>query len=236
MRYGLVMPAAGVGRRFGEDLPKQYQDLCGRAVVEWALAPFLADTRCERLVVAVSARDPHWPRVHERLRAAHDLRVHVVTGGAERADSVRLALAELRTGSDADRWVLVHDAARPCLDAADLDGLLRAGVAHGSGALLATPLADTLKREWNATAAQTIPRSSLWCAQTPQMFRLGALLDALEAARRQGRTPTDESQAMEWLGVQPALVAASAPNPKITTRADLCVARALLGNRTGVAA
>lgn len=261
MRYWLVMPAAGTGRRFGEPVPKQYADLEGRPVIEWALAPFLAEPACEGAIVAIADSDRHWERVRSGLRPAGAAKLHVIQGGSERAESVRLALSDLRGRVDASTWVLVHDAARPCVSAADIQALLAAGLANGEGALLAAPLADTLKRadaeESNVAVGsnvgpgasvaagsslpralsfvnETLPRSGLWCAQTPQMFRLDALLDALEHARGAGRSPTDESQAMEWVGMRPVLVAATNANPKITTRADLDIARALLRARGGV--
>src|ERR1041385_5620706 len=118
MRYWLVMPAAGGGTRFGERVPKQYAALRGRTVIEWALAPFLADGRCSGAVVALASGDKWWPRVAERIPA-----VAVCQGGVERSESVRNALAALNRRAANDDWVLVHDAARPCLPTADLDHL-----------------------------------------------------------------------------------------------------------------
>src|SRR6185369_6375508 len=135
------MPAAGAGTRFGERIPKQYASLRGRSVVEWALAPFLADGRCSGAAVALASGDTWWPKVAERIPA-----VTVCQGGAERSDSVRNALLALNRRAAKDDWVLVHDAGRPCLPAADLDRLITQVDAHPVGGILAQPLADTLKK------------------------------------------------------------------------------------------
>lgn len=216
------MPAAGSGRRFGRELPKQYMPLAGRTVIEWSLAPFLADARCAQVVVAVPAGDESFTR----LPVARDGRVSTVVGGAQRADSVLAALQSIQAPDD--EWVLVHDAARPCVSRAQVDALLEGAAADPVGGLLAVPLADTLKREEAGRVAETPPRDSLWRALTPQMFRLGALRAALQAARDAGRVPTDEAQALEWQGRSPRLVSGSALNLKITTAADLDLAAAIL--------
>jgi 2-C-methyl-D-erythritol 4-phosphate cytidylyltransferase len=236
MRYWLVMPAAGAGQRFGADLPKQYAPLEGRTVIEWALAPFIEDSRCALAVVAVAAADAHWAALSARLagRAAADgtlPQVMSVTGGAQRSLSVRAALAALAGRASAQDWVLVHDAARPCLASADLERLLGALALHPLGGLLAAPAADTLKRARPGAPAEidaTLERAGLWRALTPQMFRYGRLCAALDAAHAGGRFPTDEAQALEWQGGHPALVAASAANIKITGTADLPLAAAIL--------
>ena len=223
MHYWLIMPAAGSGRRFGTQLPKQYAPLLGRTVIEWALQPFTEDTRCRGIVVALAAADPWWPQVAERLSS----QVATVTGGNQRSESVLNGLRALGTRADEADWVLVHDAARPCLPAADLTRLLRDLRDEETGGLLAAPGADTLKYTpalGKTAAERTVDRTGLWRAFTPQMFRFGALRRALEAARDAGRFPTDESQALEWLGARPVLVEGSAANIKVTTAQDLVVA------------
>ena len=216
------MPAAGVGRRFGTERPKQYAILRGRTVIEWALAPFLGDRRCAGAVVALAAHDPYW----EDIAPAG---VIAAPGGAERSHSVRNGLAALSGRAQPDEWVLVHDAARPCLPVRDLDLLLSRLEAHPLGGLLAAPAADTLKRADGAgEVAQTIDRAGLWRALTPQMFRYARLCAALDRAHEARRLPTDEAQALEWLGLRPALVEGSAANIKITSGADLVLAAALL--------
>lgn len=227
MKYWLVMPAAGIGRRFGAECPKQYAPLCGRTVIEWALAPFLPDPRCAGVVVVLAADDPYWKRIVDVPS------VVIARGGAERSHSVRNGLDALAGQVQQDDWVLVHDAARPCLPPADLDRLIEELAAHPLGGLLATPAADTLKR---ANAAfeveQTVDRAGLWRALTPQMFRYGKLCQALDRAHAEGRVPTDEAQAVEWLGERPLLVEGAAANIKITSAADLALAAALLREST----
>ena len=216
------MPAAGVGRRFGTDRPKQYAPLCGRTVIEWALALFLADPRCAGAVVALAGDDPYWAAVAPP-------NVLVAGGGEERSHSVRNGLAALGERAKSDDWVLVHDAARPCLPRSDLDRLLTELAAHPVGGLLATPASDTLKRsDASRDVQQTVDRAGLWRALTPQMFRYGRLCEALDRAHAGGRIPTDEAQAIEWLGDRPKLVEGAAANLKITSAADLAIAAALL--------
>jgi 2-C-methyl-D-erythritol 4-phosphate cytidylyltransferase/2-C-methyl-D-erythritol 2,4-cyclodiphosphate synthase len=232
MRYWLVMPAAGSGRRFGGASPKQYATLLGRAVIEWALTPFLGDARCAGIVVAIAPEDAEWVRIAARMAAAP---LTAVLGGTHRSLSVRHALAALASRAAPSDWVLVHDAARPCLQCEDLERLLTQLAAHPLGGLLALPAADTLKRatdgEASARIAATVDRAALWRALTPQMFRYGRLCAALDAAHAAQRFPTDEAQALEWQGEQPLLVGGSATNLKITTGADLQLAAAILRAR-----
>jgi 2-C-methyl-D-erythritol 4-phosphate cytidylyltransferase len=224
MHYWLIVPAAGVGRRLGEQMPKQYLPIHGRTLLEWSLAPFRSDPRCSGTVVALAPSDPYWSTVEKRLG-----NVKVAEGGAQRSHSVRNALAALQEQVDPDDWVLVHDAARPCLPAADLNRLLERLESHPVGGLLAAPAADTLKATGDdLQVVRTVDRSGLWRALTPQMFRYGRLCEALDAAFAAGRLPTDESQAIEWLGDRPQIVAGSAANLKVTSPEDLLVASALL--------
>jgi 2-C-methyl-D-erythritol 4-phosphate cytidylyltransferase len=228
LQYWLIMPAAGSGRRFGAAVPKQYLELAGRAVIEHALEPFLADSRCRGVVVALDSGDQRFGD----LPVTREPRVQCVTGGAQRCDSVRNALAAIE-GADED-WVLVHDAARPCLSRKDLDSLVATLADDPVGGLLATPLSDTLKRgDESHRVTDTPPRESLWRALTPQMFRLRLLREALVAAHAAGREPTDEAQAIEWAGYSPRLVAGRADNLKITSPADLALAAAVLEQGSG---
>jgi len=239
MRYWLVMPAAGSGRRFRERdpappsararelLPKQYAPLLGRTVIEWALAPFVSDARCAAVVVALAPDDRHWQQIAARAGAEKEL--ILAPGGAERAHSVRNGLLALSGRATDNDWVLVHDAARPCLSRTDLDRLLEEGGAHPVGAVLASPVPDTLKAcTDDGLIERTVDRAGLWRALTPQMFRYGALCAARDAAIAAGRSPTDEAQALEWTGAHPLAVRGSAANLKITTTADLAVAAAWL--------
>jgi 2-C-methyl-D-erythritol 4-phosphate cytidylyltransferase len=227
VRYWLVMPAAGAGRRFGERVPKQYAPLHGRTVLEWALAPFISDARCAGVVVVIAPADTWWPKVAERISP-----VIVAPGSAERSESVRSGLQALSRKLQPADWVLVHDAARPCLTDAERDRLLTELADHPVGGLLAQPASDTLKRAGaDQSVEQTVDRLGLWRAATPQMFRYGRLCQALDAAHAAKRYPTDEAQALEWLGDRPRLVECSAGNIKVTTPQDLALAAAVLGAR-----
>jgi 2-C-methyl-D-erythritol 4-phosphate cytidylyltransferase len=232
MRYYLVIPAAGSGRRFAQSLPKQYATLGSSTVIEHALAPFEADPDCAGIVVAVAAGDASWAQIASRRTRV----IETAKGGEQRAHSVRNALRALVGRARDDDWIMVHDAARPCLSSADLQALKRELAAHPVGGLLAVPLADTLKRALEpgtrATHVDaTIDREGLWRAATPQVFRLGMLLRALEAAIDAQRIPTDEAQAIEWSGQRPCLVAGRADNIKVTTAEDLALAGAILAQR-----
>lgn len=227
MRYWLVMPAAGASRRFGEARPKLHRPLAGRTVLDLALQPFLSDERCLGITLVLNVEG----LADAELRARFGRRALLVAGGTRRCDSVLAGLAALSRAAS-DDWVLVHDAARPCLSASDLAALLAAGAEHAVGALLAEPVADTLKRaDANTQSEATVDRSGLWRALTPQMFRHGPLTRALQSALAAGREPTDEAQCMEWQGARPLLVAAQDANIKITNPKDLELAAAILAAR-----
>jgi 2-C-methyl-D-erythritol 4-phosphate cytidylyltransferase len=232
MRYFVVIPAAGSGRRFSSSLPKQYAALGAATVIEHALAPFEKDPDCAGVVVAIAADDPWWPEIAARRSRL----IEGIVGGEQRAHSVRNGLRALASRARDDDWIMVHDAARPCFSDTDLQLLKRELASHPVGGLLAVPLADTLKRALEAGAHVThvdgtIDRDGLWRAATPQVFRCGVLLRALEAALDANRTPTDEAQAIEWSGQRPRLVAGRADNIKVTTADDLALAAAILGAR-----
>ena len=235
MRYFVVIPAAGSGRRFAASVPKQYAPLGGSTVIEHALAPFEADADCAGIVVAVSADDTWWPAIAARRGRL----IETAPGGEQRAHSVRNALRVLAGRARDDDWIMVHDAARPCFTAGDLHALKRELAPHPVGGLLAVPLADTLKRALEpgvhaSHVDETLDRNGLWRAATPQVFRLGVLLRALESALESQRLPTDEAQAIEWTGQRPQLVAGRADNIKVTTADDLALAAAILAARQTV--
>ena len=197
-------------------LPKQYLPLAGRTVLEWSMAPFLARPEFHSIVVALAADDGRW----SSLPLAQDKRILAVTGGAERADSVRAGLAAIAEHAHAHDWVLVHDAARPCLSASDLDQLLATLADDPVGGVLAAPVPDTLKRAGaDGRVDVTVSRTQLWRALTPQMFRYGVLRQALEQSGG-GARMTDESAAVEALGLKPLLVAGRSDNLKITVPDD----------------
>jgi len=220
-RLWAIVPAAGSGRRMQADIPKQYLQLGDRTVLEHSLAALCALEGLAGVVVAVATDDPYWPALQCRLPCP----LFVAPGGAERADSVLNALQELRgQAADAD-WVLVHDAARPCVRAEDLRQLVAALRDDPVGGLLAVPVRDTMKQAADdGRCAATVDRSRLWHALTPQMFRLGALYAALTAARTAGERVTDDAAALEHAGQRPRLVEGHADNIKITRPEDLALA------------
>ena len=228
-RFWVVVPAAGSARRMGAAVPKQYLPLAGRTVIEWSLAPFLAHERAAAVVVVLAEHDQHWAQT----ALAGDARVTTTIGGAERMDSVLAGLRALQSRAAPDDWVLVHDAARPCLSATDLNRLLNELNDDAVGGLLAAPVVDTLKRaDDGGRVSQTVPREKLWRALTPQMFRRDLLQRALDGALARGVAATDEAQAVEALGLQPRLVAGDADNIKITLPEDLPRAERILKSRS----
>ena len=227
----VIVPAAGSSRRMAASgQPKQYLQLAGRSVIEWALAPFLERSDCERIVVVLAEQDRHW----SELPLARHPRLSTAIGGTERVDSVRAGLRALVALANDDDWVLVHDAARPCLRATDLGRLIDELADDGVGGLLAAPVVDTLKRsDANDRVQATVSRESLWRALTPQMFRYGVLDRALGAVSDSGAAPTDEAQAVEALGLQPRLVRGDPDNIKITLPEDVERAARVLASWSG---
>ena len=221
-----MVPAAGASRRVGGEIPKQYLPLCGSTVLEHALSALLGCAAIAGGVVVLAAGDGHWAGLPASLRS----RVRTAPGGRERCHSVYSGLRALDAAED--DWVLVHDAARPCVDPLDLGRLLDACRDDPVGGLLALPITDTLKRAGQeGRVLGTVPRECLWRAQTPQMFRHGPLTRALEAAIEAGEVPSDEAAAMERIGLSPLLVAGSPFNIKITHAADLEFAATVLASR-----
>ena len=216
-----VVTAAGIGSRMGGDLPKQYLELAGATVLEHSLRALLASDRISGVVVALHPQDER----AAQLPVMSDPRIHTTEGGEQRSDSVLAGLDALAPVAGESDWVLVHDAARPCLSLADLETLIDRVLGDGVGGILAEPVVDTVKlADANGLVQRTLDRDSLWRAQTPQMFRLDALRNALQAAREQGKAVTDEASAMELAGEPVQLVAASSRNLKVTVPADLDLA------------
>ncbi len=221
-RLWAVVPAAGAGRRLGATIPKQYLDLGGRSVIDRTLDLLVPEARIGGVWVALDPADSLWGRT---AYAAHP-RVRRVVGGAERCHSVLQALEDLGRRAAPDDWVLVHDAARPCLRQADLERLIETLIDDPVGGILAVPVRDTMKRaDGNGRIAATLDRSALWHAYTPQMFRLGTLSEALAAAIASGDLVTDEAAAIERIGLAPRLVEGHGDNIKITRAEDLALAR-----------
>ena len=226
-RVWAVVPAAGVGRRFGARRPKQYHALGARAVVAHTVARLAAVRGVAGIVAAVAPADPWWDEAAE----AFGVPVVRVDGGAERCHSVLNALEHLGAGAAADGdLAMVHDAVRPCVAVADVERLVAAASRHPDGAILAVPVRDTIKRAGPEGSIEgTVDRDRLWSALTPQIFPLGRLRAALRDAVAGGCMVTDEAQAMERAGARPLLVEGSPGNVKITRPEDLALARALLG-------
>ena len=205
--------------------PKQYLPLLGRAMLLHTLERVGRYPRLRGLVVGIAADDVYWPT----LTAEIPNLLATYAGGVERAQTVLNGLRALETYAAPDDWVLVHDAARPCVRHTDIDSLLAAVAGHADGGLLALPLSDTVKRaDHNGCIEETVPRTGLWRALTPQVFRLAALRDALESAMRAGVEMTDEASAMEYSGARPRLVHGHADNIKITVPQDLALAELFL--------
>ncbi len=223
-----VVPAAGRGARFGGEVPKQYQMLAGKPMLLRTLERLAAHPRIAGVMVALAADDRYW---HESF-AIGSKAILTTIGGDQRADSVLAGLDALRERSGDHEFVLVHDAARPCVRADDISRLIELGIPAG-GALLAAPLRDTLKHsDDERRVAATEARDARWRALTPQMFRYGELVAALRAAISAGITITDEAMAMERAGHRPLLVEGSESNIKVTTPDDLALAEFILARQT----
>ncbi len=227
-RFFALIPCAGQGSRAGTPLAKQYQLIAGQALVLHTLAAFAAVRRLDKTLVVVAPGDCFFgePASDQAFEVAD-------CGGASRAGSVLNGLQALRLAGAMDNdWVLVHDAARCLISPAQIDLLIDACAGDAVGGLLALKLPDTLKREVDGRVADTVERADKWLAQTPQMFRLGALAAALaEAPHGAEAGITDESSAMEAIGLRPKLVAGSAENFKVTYAEDFWLAEAILLGR-----
>lgn len=223
----LIVPAAGIGQRMQAECPKQYLRINNRFILDITLSRLLDSGLFAGCMVPLSAEDQWW----ESTDASKDDRIQTCSGGAERANSVLSALQALSGQADANDWVLVHDAARPCVHSADLANFVSTLADHSVGGLLATPVTDTIKKASSALlpeVARTVDRSQLWRALTPQMFRYAMLMSVLEQALKVGHPVTDESSAMEFSGNMPVLVEGRPDNIKITVPADLELARFIL--------
>lgn len=220
-----LIPAAGLSVRFGGTTLKQYAHLLGMPVMAHSMTAVMRHAAVESVSVALAPDDGIFEQL---IRPAYPS-VQTVTGGASRAQTVMNGLLFINDQYPDCEWVLVHDAARPCLSTTDLGRLLEEGLKSDSGAILAIPVSDTLKLEDSrGCIEQTVDRSRYWAAQTPQLFRIRELLQNLEAALEAGLTPTDESSVMEFAGVSPLLVKGSTSNIKITGAEDLALAEFIL--------
>ena len=223
-----IIPAAGRGSRSGSDIPKQYQSLLGRPMIHYALDVLSAHPDIDGIILALAADDARWLAVDSWR--GKPLRTCI--GGAERSDSVLAAITALDDVLGRDDHVLVHDAARPCLRPEDLHNLIEQAGAHPVGALLAGSMRDTVKlSDASGLVTGTLERDRLWRAFTPQMFPARSLQRALEHARQEHAMITDESSAMERLGLSALLVEGQDDNIKVTVAGDFALAEAILKAR-----
>ncbi len=221
-----IVPAAGVGSRMQREVPKQYLSVAGKTVIEHTLERLLECEQLEGIVVCLSPSDGRFPELAIAQRSA----IETTLGGDTRAQSVLNGLAAIEGQVSEDDWVLVHDAARPCISSASIAHLLHQTKEDKVGGILALPAKDTLKQALadQAVVSQTLDRSLVWQAQTPQMFRYGLLADSLRRALDLNVEITDEASALEWAGHRVKLIEGSARNIKITTPDDLALAEFLL--------
>ena len=221
-KYWGIVPAAGVGKRMQADRPKQYLPLNNTTVIEQTLTRLLEVKSITAVVVAISKEDPYWPT----LETSRNPRIYTAAGGKERADSVLSALNSIADKADDNDWVLVHDAARPCITQSDVEYLINELQDHPVGGILGLASHDTLKSvDNNLAISNTVDRSKIWRAFTPQMFRYAALKHALQEAADKGWVMTDDASAMELQGMQPKIIAGRADNLKITRPEDLALAQ-----------
>jgi 2-C-methyl-D-erythritol 4-phosphate cytidylyltransferase len=209
-------------------IPKQYMQVGGRSVIEQALARICQCPPVDRVVIGIAKADLNWSELdfnNEKLDA-------VVEAGTERVDTVENCLRYIVDQGGEDDWVLVHDAARPCVRISDIKRLVESVIGYADGGILALPLSDTIKRGEHSSAAgvilETVPRDGLWRAMTPQLFKVGELLSAIRQARLKGLSLTDEASAMEVTGAQTILVPCSPDNIKITLPQDIRLAEMIL--------
>jgi 2-C-methyl-D-erythritol 4-phosphate cytidylyltransferase len=220
-RYWAVIPAAGGGSRMGLNRPKQYLPLRGRTILEWSLAPFLDNDWIDGVVLVLAKQDQEYAK----LPIARHPKIITTYGGVARADSVLSGLEVVASRSQGfqEVYVMVHDAARPCVEWTDIERLRdEADDVHGG--LLALPVTDTLKKSKQGKVAATVDRAFIWRAQTPQIFRLDLLMNALKECAERGLEVTDEASAMERAGYKPRLVRGRDSNIKVTYSEDLHVA------------
>ena len=211
-----VIVAAGIGKRVGADIPKQYLTLLGKTIIEHSLAPFIEHPDITKVVVSIAKND-FW---FAQLDIAKHPKIKVVEGGAERVDSVLSALQVI----DGNDYVLVHDAARPCITRSDIDKLIASVMFSKQGAILASRVRDTMKRsDRHGQISNTVARENLWHALTPQMFQNKVLLKAITSAKDPQKI-TDEASAMEMSGLPVTIVEGRSDNLKVTREEDLQIA------------
>lgn len=225
VNYWGIIPAAGIGARMNSDMPKQFMKIGDKSILEWTVEALASFSKLGGLYIGLAAdlERREWAiDLHPKIRA-------VYRGGRSRSETVLYGLAHmLKEGRSKDDWVLVHDANRPLLTHEDLESLLLEVGDDEDGGILCLPIHDTVKRGIQNRITKTLPRNEIYCAQTPQLFKVGLLHDALAECIKSGNDVTDESQAMELKGYRPKLVLGSPTNFKITIAADIEIAGAIL--------
>jgi 2-C-methyl-D-erythritol 4-phosphate cytidylyltransferase len=226
--YWIVVPAAGIGARMGSDLPKQYLLLNNTTILEHTLTRLLQLPHLIGIVVAVSDSDSYW----NNLSVSQHPLIHAIQGGAERADSVLNGLQFLQGKLQDQDWVLVHDAARPCVTLSNIVRLCETLQDDEVGGILAIPVSDTIKNvAADVSILNTVDRRPLWQAQTPQLFRYKLLRDCLVQTLERKENITDEASALELCGFTPKVVEGRSDNIKITRPDDLPLAAFILRNQ-----
>ena len=215
-----VIAAAGIGKRVGGIVPKQYLTLLGKSIIEYSIQPFIDHPQVDSVIVSIAKND-QW---FKQLAVAKNRKIKIVEGGAERVDSVLSALLVI----DKKDYVLVHDAARPCITREDIDKLITKVFTSKQGALLGSRVRDTMKRSNNnGLIVETVERQQLWHALTPQMFENGLLIEAINNAEDKAKI-TDEASAMEMNGFPVSIVEGRSDNLKVTRQEDLKIAELYL--------
>jgi len=232
MTIWAVLPAAGIGRRMGSTIAKQYLWLDGAPLLLHSLRRLCAVKEIEKIVVVIHPTDSRWAELEESIAEEFADRIITVMGGDERYQSVLNGLTAMTGFAGKDDWVLVHDAVRPCVRTSDIENLIQKVSLHSIGGLLGSPVDNTLKRvDTELTVIETVERESYWNALTPQMFRFAQLKESIETVVASGVQVTDEAAAMEVAGFKPIMVAGNKDNIKITVEADLLLASQILKNQ-----
>ncbi len=222
--YWAIIPAAGSGHRCESHKPKQYLPLADKTVIEYALAPLLAHPLIKKVIVVLAQDDLYW----SFLPLATHSKIETVFGGAQRCHSVFNGLKALANVAADDDWILVHDAARPLLQLSDVEKLITTLADHPVGGVLGIPIHATLKKVIDHQVEATVPRTDLWQALTPQLFRYGLLFNALQQMIARDILPSDEAQAIEQLGKKPQMVQGESDNLKLTYPSDFILAKGCL--------
>ena len=232
MTIWAVLPAAGIGRRMGSSIPKQYLSIDGAPLILHSLRRLSAVKKIEKIVVVIHPEDSRWAELEKSIKEEFGNRIITVMGGGERYQSVLNGLTALTEFAGKDDWVLVHDAVRPCVRTSDIENLIQKVSLHSIGGLLGSPVDNTLKRvDKELTVIETVDRESYWNALTPQMFRFALLKESIQTVVVSGEQVTDEAGAMEVAGFKPIMIAGHKDNIKITVEADLVLASQILKNQ-----